>query len=165
MKHASMAVFRLSVYMKKPVITQLLQIALTFRIQALSTALHHGKRAFFWHYIDTAKRRFIVETRNRYSLPPVECPAHAAPQSFRVLYYKERISVKFFHILTDGTGGMIFLKTLTAEYLRLQGIAVPCADGNFDIDADPSVAETSNDFPKAEPTEKTPVLWTSPPYR
>lgn len=31
--------------------------------------------------------------------------------------YGSRIAVEFFHAVTDGTGGLIFLKTLVAEYL------------------------------------------------
>jgi NRPS condensation-like uncharacterized protein len=62
--------------------------------------------------------------------------------------------VEFFHILTDGTGGMVFMKTLTAEYLRLRGYVIPCTDGVLDIADSPSAGETANDFPKAEPTQK-----------
>ena len=29
---------------------------------------------------------------------------------FRVLYYKRRMAVEFFHSLTDGTGGMVFIR-------------------------------------------------------
>lgn len=46
--------------------------------------------------------------------------------AFRVLVYHERIAVEFFHAVTDGTGGMIFLKTLVAEYLcQRYGISIP----------------------------------------
>ncbi|MEZ4627989.1 MAG: hypothetical protein R2912_07880 [Eubacteriales bacterium] len=38
----------------------------------------------------------------------------------RVRYYHNRIAVEFFHVLTDGTGGQVFLQTLVAEYLRLK---------------------------------------------
>ncbi|MBQ2118790.1 MAG: hypothetical protein II192_07000, partial [Clostridia bacterium] len=46
--------------------------------------------------------------------------------AFRILYYRSRIAVEFFHSLTDGTGGMIFLKNLVAEYLfQERGIEAP----------------------------------------
>ena len=38
---------------------------------------------------------------------------------FRVRYYKKRISLEVFHVLTDGMGGINFLKELTYQYLRL----------------------------------------------
>ena len=50
--------------------------------------------------------------------------------AFRVLVYRDRIAVEFFHALTDGTGGTIFLKTLLAEYLcRRYGVEIPATDG------------------------------------
>ena len=38
---------------------------------------------------------------------------------FRVTYYKCRINLEVFHVLTDGMGGINFLKELTYQYLRL----------------------------------------------
>ena len=38
---------------------------------------------------------------------------------FRVTYYKYRINLEVFHVLTDGMGGISFLKELTYQYLRL----------------------------------------------
>ena len=39
---------------------------------------------------------------------------------FRVTYYKCRINLEVFHALTDGSGGIIFLKELVYQYLRLR---------------------------------------------
>ena len=38
---------------------------------------------------------------------------------FRVSYYKNRINLEVFHVLTDGMGGINFLRELTYQYLRL----------------------------------------------
>lgn len=38
---------------------------------------------------------------------------------FRVTYYKNRINLEVFHVLTDGMGGINFLRELTYQYLRL----------------------------------------------
>jgi NRPS condensation-like uncharacterized protein len=38
---------------------------------------------------------------------------------FSVTYYKYRINLEVFHVLTDGMGGINFLKELTYQYLRL----------------------------------------------
>ena len=38
---------------------------------------------------------------------------------FRVTYFKYRINLEVFHVLTDGMGGINFLKELTYQYLRL----------------------------------------------
>ena len=39
--------------------------------------------------------------------------------AFRVICYKNRVAIEFFHALTDGAGGMVFLKSLMAEYTKL----------------------------------------------
>ncbi|MDR2267224.1 MAG: hypothetical protein LBE09_06555, partial [Christensenellaceae bacterium] len=43
---------------------------------------------------------------------------------FRTTYFKKRISIDFFHALSDGTGAMVFMKGLVFEYLRLAGLNV-----------------------------------------
>ena len=55
---------------------------------------------------DTFPCRFIHGTRNNSYL-------------FRVTYYKHRINLEVFHVLTDGMGGVNFLHELTYQYLRL----------------------------------------------
>mgnify|MGYP007007140302 CR=1 FL=1 len=54
----------------------------------------------------------------------VSMPVYPAEQKirnylFRVTYYKSRINLEVFHVLTDGMGGINFLRELTYQYLRL----------------------------------------------
>lgn len=154
MKRNCMSVFRLSVYLDREIVPELLQMALTFTIKRFPSFATTIKEGFFWHYIDATKRRFTAKPEGDIPCRPMNVALSGA-QSFRVLYYENRISVEFFHILTDGTGGMVFLKTLTAEYLRLMGANIPCEQGILDIGDAPEVCETDNDFPKAATKEKT----------
>jgi NRPS condensation-like uncharacterized protein len=39
---------------------------------------------------------------------------------FRVTYFEKRINLEVFHALTDGFGGVVFLKELVYQYLRLK---------------------------------------------
>ncbi len=146
MSHRQMSVFRLSVYMDSDVVPEILQVALDFTIKRFPFFATTIKRGFFWHYIDSTKARFTVEPETYLPCAPMNVSLTGS-QSFRVLYYKNRISAEFFHILTDGTGGMVFLKTLAAEYLRLMGKNIPCSDGVLDIDATPDASESADDFP------------------
>ncbi len=57
-------------------------------------------------------------------------------------------------MLTDGTGAMIFLNTLMAEYLRLLGVAVPAGGGIKDVDETPLEEETENEFKNAQTAER-----------
>ena len=66
----------------------------------------NGKKAPRVHEEDTFPCRLIHETKNNSYL-------------FRVTYFKNRINLEVFHALTDGMGGISFLKELVYQYLRL----------------------------------------------
>lgn len=117
-----MSVFRLSAYMDAPVVPELLQAALHFVLPRFPFFSTEVRRGLFWHYIDGVKRRFVVRPETEPPCAPMDLTA-GERQAFRVVYYRERISVEFFHILTDGTGGLAFLTALVSEYLRLLGLS------------------------------------------
>lgn len=141
----SMAVFRLSVYLKEAVVPEMLQMALNFTIKRFPGFATTLKKGFFWHYLDTAKRRFCAEVEQDIPCRPLKVSASGS-QSFRVLYWNNRISVEFFHVLTDGTGGMEFLKVLLGEYLRLLGVDFTPGDKMLDVQDTADVREMENAF-------------------
>lgn len=147
MEHGRMTLFRLSVYLKAPVVPELLQMALDFTIRRFPSFATTLKKGIFWHYLDTAKRRFPVQEEKDIPCQPWQVSLSGS-QSFRVLYYGNRISMEFFHVLTDGTGGMMFLKVLTAEYLRLNGAEVIPDETLWDIGTTPAAEEFENAFAK-----------------
>ena len=64
-----------------------------------------------------------------------------------MLVYHNRIAVEFFHALTDGTGGLIFLKTLLAEYLSEKyGLSVPAGAGVLGRLEEPDEEEFEDSF-------------------
>ncbi len=154
MSSGQMAVFRLSVYLKEPVVPQLLQIALAFTIKRFPGFATTVKKGFFWHYLDATKRRYVVHEDRDVPCRPINV-AQSRSQSFRVLYFGNRVSVEYFHILTDGTGGTCFIKALVCEYLRLTGVKIPKSDLVYDIESLPTVEETQNAFPTVEKEGKT----------
>jgi len=154
MKHGQMSVFRLSVYLKESVVPEVLQMALTFAIKRFPTFATTVKKGFFWHYLDTAKRKYTIEKESNMPCRPLKI-SRSNSQSFRVLYHNNRISVEYFHVLTDGSGGMVFLKTLAAEYLRLLGMPLCVGDGVLAINDTPLQGEAVNAFSHAEKTKNT----------
>jgi hypothetical protein len=100
----------------------------------------------FWYFLEEV--RDAPKVRQDYAWPLTHMGARELRSCcFRVLYYRRRIAVEFFHALTDGSGGMIFLKTLTAEYLRIRyGIDIPASDGVLDITEPPRDSELEDSF-------------------
>jgi hypothetical protein len=69
--------------------------------------------------------------------------------AFRVIVYENRIALEIFHSLTDGTGAMIFLKTLLAEYLlQKHGVRIPATHGVLGRLEEPSESEMEDSFQK-----------------
>ena len=145
MKFGKMPMFRLSCYIKDDVIPDILQIALDFTIKRFPSFATIVRKGFFWHYLDSIKRRFHISEEKNLPCQPLKI-SNVGTQSFRVQYYKNRISAEFFHVLTDGHGGMIFLKTLVAQYYTLLGVKIPHTDGVFNINTPPKTTELTNDF-------------------
>ncbi len=163
MNHSWMSMFRLSVYLKSDIIPEVLQMALNFTIKRFPYLATTLKKGFFWHYLDGVTSRFRVKIERRLPCSKINVSRNGVAP-FRVRYYKNRISIEFFHILTDGSGGMLFLKTLAGEYLRLLGENIPNTEGSFDIGEDSHPAEVQNDFLMADKslsaggfTEKQPL--------
>ncbi|MBP5092362.1 MAG: hypothetical protein J6328_07440 [Bacilli bacterium] len=117
---SSMSVFRLAAYVKDRVSPELLQIALDFTIKRFPYFAMSIKRGFFWHYLDSINGRFAIEKEGPLPVQRIHLSVSGS-KAFRVMFYENRISVEFFHGMSDGTGGKEFLKTLLLVYLRLNG--------------------------------------------
>lgn len=112
-------VYRIFVTLNEEIDKNILQQALSIvlpRFQGFNVRLRQG---VFWYYFEENGKpapkvreeynypcRYIVQNQNRSYL-------------FRVTYYKNRINLEVFHVLTDGMGGINFLKELTYQYLRI----------------------------------------------
>ena len=153
MKAGKMPMFRLSCYLKTDVVPEILQIALDFTMKRFPSFGTIVRKGVFWHYLDSIKRRFHISEDIGVPCQPIKVTA-VGSQSFKVLYHANRISVEFFHVLTDGTGGMVFLKTLVGEYLRILGVPKATGRGVLDVNSAPQHLETTNDFERLCPKTK-----------
>ncbi len=112
-------VYRISVTLTELVDRQLLQQALDIVLPKFDGFNLRLRQGVFWYYFEENGKpaprvreesnfpcRFIRQNKNHSYM-------------FRVTYYKYRINLEVFHVLTDGMGGINFLKELTYQYLRL----------------------------------------------
>ena len=138
--------FRLSATLTETVDVAVLRSALDVTVRRFPSIAVRLRRGVFWYYLEEIPQP-----------PPIQeeksCPlAHAPFQevrrcAFRVLVYRDRIAVEFFHALTDGTGGLIFLKTLVAEYLTQKyGVAIPAEYGVLGRLEEPDPEELEDSF-------------------
>lgn len=141
-------VFRLSMTLKDRVEEDILQLALEITIRRFPSIAVRLRRGVFWYYLEQIPHGPEVVRDKSYPLSrmPFDDIRKCA---FRVLYYENRIAVEFFHALTDGNGGMIFLKSLVAEYIsRKYEKEIPNTHGVLDRYETPKEEELEDSFLK-----------------
>lgn len=112
-------VFRLSLTLKEKIDPDILQSAvaeLENRFPTMYVSLHKG---LFWNYLEKIKSPILVKTDYAYPLTYMSY-RQLRKSCMRVFYFNNRIAVEFFHSITDGTGGRIYLCSLVAHYLKLK---------------------------------------------
>src|SRR5574344_38895 len=147
MKESWMSVYRISYYLKSNIVPEILQLALTFTIKRFPTFRTSVRKGFFWHYLDGIKKRFHIYEEKRIPCNYINV-SNLGKQAFRVIYYKNRISIEYFHVLTDGYGAVTFLSTLVAEYLKLIKRKVSYNDLVIDINSPFLKEEDTNELNK-----------------
>ena len=157
------AVYRFSVVMDAPVDPQRLQKAadrVMPRFPGLQVRLRRG---VFWYYFD-ADPSFLPQVEPDIANPCQPIRFSSRDRLLRIFYYESRISIELFHALADGAGALVFLKTLTAEYLRQTGVEVPCTDGVLDPAQPPDPEEWEDAYPRYATSRARRSLKAGPAY-
>lgn len=112
-------VYRVSVTLKEPVEQPLLQEALGIVLPKFSVFNCRLRQGMFWYYFEeNGKPAPKVEEEHTYPCQYIEENTNNN-YLFRVSFFEKRINLEVFHVLTDGTGALYFLKELAYQYLRL----------------------------------------------
>lgn len=111
--------YRISVELDEDIQPELLQEALDIVLPKFNVFNVRLRMGVFWYFFEENNKpaprvkeeelfpcRYIQPNKNNSYL-------------FNVSYYKRRINLEVFHVLTDGMGGMTFAKELVYQYLRL----------------------------------------------
>lgn len=113
----------------------------------------HLKKGLFWYYIQQNDKELIV-----WPDTPSPCeklyPIFNNGYLYRVKFFENNLSVEFFHVLTDGTGALEFLKTLVHQYLVLNGKIDGKSPGIINVDERPTKEESEDAFLKAYEADK-----------
>lgn len=112
-------VYRISVTLKEDIRQEILQEALERVLPWFDVFRVRIRYGVFWYYFETNQKP-APDVKEEYRYPcQFISPNRNRNYMFRVNYYKNRINLEVFHVLTDGMGGITFLKELTYQYLRL----------------------------------------------
>lgn len=110
--------FRIDVTLTEIVCPSILQKALEHISPRFPTIVAGIRKSFFRYFIIPAPKAPQVEREREY----LACMSKDMIRTcaMRILYHDNQIILECFHALTDGYGGMVFLKTLVEEYIALK---------------------------------------------
>jgi hypothetical protein len=156
------SVFRITAILKEPVKFSAIREAVAItakRFPYFSVSLGSG---IFWHFLEFNDQLPRIQVEEE-----IPCTAFAIKRKneplYRVIIKGNRISVEFIHILTDGGGGLEYLRSLLYTYLTLSGKNIP-SPGNIILPETPVSEEEFEDgynkhFQKLPPPVKLVRAW------
>ncbi len=148
---AATYLFRFSFELRERIKLPELQAALdrvSARFPYFTVELRHG---LFWHYMEKRQTGPRVEADDIYPCQSFDI-FRRGRCLYRVRAHDRTITCEFFHVITDGTGGIRFLKNLVAEYFRRLGVEPDARDPElYDLDAKPSPGEYEDAYKKSCP--------------
>lgn len=141
-------IFRLSITLNEKIDPVVLQSALSVTVKRFPSIAMRLCMGFFWYYLEEVREVPKVMPERPYPCSKMTY-ADMKKCAFRVLYYQNRIAVEFFHSLTDGNGGLIFIKTLAAEYIsQKHNVKIESGYGVFSRSETPDSKELEDSFLK-----------------
>ena len=141
-------IFRLSATLREEIDKKTLESALAVTVERFPSIAAKLGTGLFWYYLEELD-----------APPPIleEMPSPSRLMrgrdmkrcALRILVYGRRLAVEFFHSIADGNSGLVFLKSLLAEYIEQKyGVIVPATDGVLDRREEPSAEELEDSFLK-----------------
>jgi len=116
-------VFRLSFYLDEIVDKDILEVAVNKVLPRFETFAVQLKNGLFWNYFGANTHLFHVEKES-----PILCeyfkPVKNYGYLFKVYYLDNKITLETFHALSDGSGALAFLKSITYHYFKLRGFKI-----------------------------------------
>ncbi len=141
-------VFRISATLSEPIDRDALRAALDVTVRRFPSIGVRLRKGIFWFYLERIPEVPQIMDEKGWPLTHMSY-SEIKKCAFRVIVYNDRVAVELFHALTDGTGGMIFFKSLLAEYIsRKYGVPVPNTDGVLCRMDEPSPEELEDSFLK-----------------
>lgn len=112
-------IFRYSVLLKENIESKLLQNALIKALEDYPAFKVKIGAGLFWNYLEYNPKVPLVKEENEIPCEHINFKKNNN-YLFKVTYYKNKINLDIFHVLTDGTGATIFLKSILYYYLNLK---------------------------------------------
>lgn len=116
------SLFRFEAELDAPIDVDVMGKALELTVRRMPYFNVRLRRGFFWYYFEPCHTlpHLYPDSPSPSQLWDIN---KRGTRMFRIRCEANKVAGEFSHALTDGTGGMTFLKTLLANYFLLKGIA------------------------------------------
>lgn len=112
-------IFRCSVILKQKVNKNILKEAVINTLKKYKPFKVRIGTGFFWNYLEFNPKEPIVTKEDEIPCKHIDFKKNN-DYLFKITYYKNKINLDIFHVLTDGTGASKFLKSIMYNYLNLK---------------------------------------------
>lgn len=110
-------VFRIACALYEDVDPDLLQTAVDAAVEEHPSFTETVRAGVFWYYLEDTGLRPKVHEETDSPLQPLYDERNRL--LIDISYYKKRINFEIFHAIADGTGALIFFRSILANYLAL----------------------------------------------
>lgn len=111
--------YRFSVELNEEIQPELLQKALDIVLPKFNVFNVRLRMGVFWYFFEENNKPAPRVTEEELFPCRYIQPNKNNSYLFHVSYYKNRVNLEIFHVLTDGMGGITFIRELVYQYLRL----------------------------------------------
>ena len=111
--------FRLSVVLKEKVNPSYLKDAVIRTLIDYPSYKVKIRAGFFWNYFEKNDNDVIIEEESEMPCQSINFVMNN-DYLFKVTYFDKKINVDMCHMLTDGMGGIIFIKSIIYNYLNVK---------------------------------------------
>lgn len=139
-------VFRISAVAKEKIDVLTLQTALEDMVDRFPTFMVTLRKGIFWYYFDRVSKKPMVTVGNITPCQMIELNGNN--YLFKVSVDNNRVAVDFFHSITDGNGGTVFLTSLLTRYYELKYGSVKSFNGALNILDRVNESEIEDSFSK-----------------
>ncbi len=112
--------FSFSAVLDEQIDKDILQESVNQVIKSEDTFRVRLKKGMFWYYLEENDKLPVVQKEPKDFMEYIDF-RYDDNYLFRVYYLENKITIVYYHVLTDGTGGLYFLKQVIYQYLANKG--------------------------------------------
>ena len=113
------SIFRYSILLKEEIDQLVLKKAVNKSLEDYPSFKVKSCSGLFWNYLEYNKKKPIIKKETGIPCNHINFKRNN-DYLFRVTYFKNKINLDVFHVLSDGTGALIFLKSILYHYLSIK---------------------------------------------